>query len=175
MSRRKRHNQEVSPIGNEAVSGGVTPRKFPLKLVLIVVGAVAVLGLVAFVSTKLISNNRQAAVCNDEVLTKAAQSLKDNNSKELETLSNEIIAKSGYEQDVNCLYIVTNASIDAGNVEQSRTYLAKLKTAYNPDEGYNPLLGDKAPSPDQLTEVINFLETSAQQPTEVFYIGGQQP
>lgn len=128
------------------------------KTILLVLAGVVVLGLVGFAAMRLIPSDQ--GVCNDRLIKKATPLLAPDKLNELQPVAEEILAKPDYATDVNCVYIVTNYSINLSNIESLQQHYDQLVKVYKPADGYSKEFGDNTLTPENVKQVLDFLKTT---------------
>jgi hypothetical protein len=101
--------------------------------------------------------------CSYAVLEKAKPALDVTKVAELEPQAQAIEQIAGYDQDVNCLYVVLTYYINTSDAPKARELYNKLAAAYNPNEGYETVIRDVTKTPEELGPTITFLENQAKQ------------
>jgi hypothetical protein len=98
-------------------------------------------------------------VCDKDTLSKAAEAMKYpiDNTK-LSQIVTDIKSNTDYRRDVNCLYVVAQYNVSAGNASEARSDLNALKGLYNSSAGYDTVLGADTQSPAMIETVVSSLE-----------------
>ena len=91
------------------------------------------------------------------VLAQAAQSLGPDKVKELGESVNKIKTLKKYDQDPNCLAVLTIYFINISDAKNARTYYEQLNKLYQPTS-YDAVLGGKVPAPALMKRTVEFLE-----------------
>ena len=80
-------------------------------------------------------------VCSSTVLKQASKVLDYAHLSELKKISDTVTQLKDYETDPNCLYIVADYYLTAGDLVQGKAYMDKLNKVYNPKVGISQTLG----------------------------------
>lgn len=126
----------------------------------VILGVILLGVIIVSIYLYVVSNREEAVyvpICSDEILSEASPLIASNSTTELPVLAKEIQALPGYETDVNCLYIVTFAYTNIGDVENSRKFYDKLAAVYAPEVGYSTKFIVRIP-PDDIKRNVESLE-----------------
>jgi hypothetical protein len=99
--------------------------------------------------------------CSQAMLEKAKPAFDTAKVVELEPQAQEIEKIAGYDQDVNCLYVVLTYYINTSDGTKARQLHTTLKEVYDPNKGYQTVLWDVAQTPEELEPTVAFLENQA--------------
>jgi hypothetical protein len=80
---------------------------------------------------------------------------------QLQPIVQQIQKLKTYQQDPNCLYVVTTYYLDIGDVQHASQSFNELKQAYNPSQGYSKYLGDIPMGVSALQSQLTFVEQNA--------------
>jgi protein involved in ribonucleotide reduction len=105
--------------------------------------------------------------CTYAMLEKAKPNLGATKVAKLEPQVKEIEQISGYDQDVNCLYVLLTYSINTGDAARARELYDKLDKVYVTGEGYETVIVDVAKKPSALKPDVEALEQQAKQYQDV--------
>lgn len=148
-----------SIIPNQQPSHKSRQRPSKKRIVLLIVAGVLVLALVSFGVYTLQSSSKDSAICSPQLIKKAVPLLDPEKLAELKPINDEILAKSNYANDVNCVYIVTNYSINSSDTVAVQRHYDQLVKIYNPEVGYSSEFGNNTISPDDVKRILEFLKT----------------
>lgn len=96
--------------------------------------------------------------CSQQLLSRAAANFEPSKYEELEKIVNETKQVVGYEQDPDCVYVALTYYINISDAANARKAYEQLKTAYDPEKGYEPALGYNAQLPEKFKPIVEFLE-----------------
>lgn len=139
----------------------------PYMIVLSVV-FVAIIGVslyAAHTRSEKQANDKKAAVnakCPDDLL-RQANSLLNGDSSALQAIVSNIQANSGYDQDANCLNVVTVYYVTVGDADNASASFAKLQKVYTPKQGFNTTIGTNLWNIDTLKSAVENAELAKQQ------------
>lgn len=168
------HEQGVLVSGDKNSMGKkLTSKRAIISIIVLFVILVGLIFIWRNNSQKPVSSPNEA-VCTDQIISDSANFLENDNAAELNSISNEILSLQGFDNDANCLLIITRRYVNASDAENSRKYYEKLLTAYDQDLGYSEKFGTSARTPAELKTTIEFLEQQAKQPLPGTFFGGSQ-
>jgi len=150
--------------------------KWPLVLILLIVLA-AVAGVSFYAVHKHAEHNGVSTntKCPDDLLSQAS-GLLNGDPAALQPVVAKIRANNGYDQDANCLNVVTTYYVRTGDADNAQKSYDRLVKVYDPGKGFSPKLGGNAYTMDSLQKGVNFVKTSSvelQQNTKLFNsVGG---
>jgi len=120
----------------------------------------ALAGLIVFLSR---ANDKPPAAsgpaCSAELVKKASTVLEPERVGFLEPMVTEIKQQPLYEQDPNCLYILTTYYINVSDTAAAGDSLDKLDKVYDKSTGYDSAIAKDAKPPEALRTVVDFLKT----------------
>ena len=125
-----------------------------LILILVVIGAVVAID-------KHREDEPKTGVCSTALIKQSFANLVLHNNNGLAGNVQTIQRLSDYQQDPNCMYIVTEYYVREFNSSKAQNSLALFNKAYV-SSNINPLLSEYA-SPDTLRLLVNSMNTSDQQ------------
>jgi hypothetical protein len=102
-------------------------------------------------------------VCKRATLEQAGAVLDRSKVEELRPIADNIQKLRRFETDANCLYVVTTYYIYVGDPANSRLYLEKLKSIYDPQKGFSPKLGERVKTIEELEFEVQFVEKADQE------------
>lgn len=76
-------------------------------------------------------------VCSEDIIKEASIVIANTNQASLSDIADKITALGDYDRDPNCLYILLQFSVAAGDATASNNYLAKLEKVYNSAVGFS--------------------------------------
>jgi len=146
------------------------------KKVILAVLIVLTLLIIAGFSYLLLSGQteKSSGVCSEKTLQESARLLNENKSNELIGTVQYIERLDGYQTDPNCLYITTSYYIGVTDAEKARKNYDELNKVYKQDQGYNPVFGEAAQSPEQLLVQVVFIEEQSKKPSRASIYEQQQ-
>lgn len=171
-------NNSMHETNNGLITGRSSKKsrvpKLRKKIVLILLILLLLLALVlTFVLTRQDKSAVKQSVCYQQI-PKAKSLLLQPKENELFKLSQQIEKISGYKNDVDCLYIVTQGYISVSDPVKSRESHNLLTKVYKEDVGYDKEFDRVVTLPYQLEEIIKNLELQSQtQPTGTFFVEGE--
>jgi hypothetical protein len=112
--------------------------------------------------------------CTYQMLEAAKPNFVETKLAQLEPQAKEVEKIAGYDQDVNCLYVVLTYYIYLGEAQKSRELYTKLANSYKPGEGYETIIADVAKPPEQLEPTITFLENQSKKYQKLDAAGGME-
>lgn len=102
-------------------------------------------------------------VCSEELLSKAANQLKEDNLEELTSTVQEVEALPDYQKDPNCLGVVTTYYVKSGDAVKARAHYDQLVPLYELVGSYSPTLAGQILLPENMRSAIEFLEKQTQE------------
>lgn len=158
--------------GSSVTVGTVGRSKFSLgkiktinrkkKIILVLAAFLAVAGLYSlFRAVTNDDGKKVVVVCRGELLIKAADVLNDSKVAALEPIVQEVQALPNYDQDPNCLNIVTTFYIHISDYKNARSQLDKLEKVYDDDTGFSSKLGNDAKTMIVMRLNVEFLGEQA--------------
>lgn len=105
----------------------------------------------------------KTGVCSSVVLKDASSFLAPEKVAQLNTIAMKIQKLRGYDKDVNCLYVLTTYYINAGDLQNSQLFMAKLNKVYDPKIGFSFELRTEGRDKKYLSEGVSFLELYTKQ------------
>lgn len=103
--------------------------------------------------------NKKSTICSNDILQRAGQSLDAYHQEQLKSVADEIKQKPNFENDPNCLFVVTSYYANVVDAENSRKYLDRFEHVYKPKKGLNSYLTKNGNSVDMLRNNVQFAET----------------
>jgi hypothetical protein len=100
--------------------------------------------------------------CGNDILQEAVNELTPDRIEQLHEVVHKIEKISDYQQDPNCLYVITHFYINVSDAKAASDSLSKLEQVYNADEGYHQALKTaRAKSLEVLRADVAFLNEQA--------------
>lgn len=101
--------------------------------------------------------------CEESVIKKASEFMIYEKNSQLTPIADSIRQKKGYEQDVNCMYIVTINSMHKLDYQSAKQDYEKLAKKYVSVQDLNINLRRNAKSKDDMIKFLVFLEKKDQE------------
>lgn len=105
------------------------------------------------------SSHPPGQVCSGELLQQAALAMAPEGSGRLKDIAGTIQKLPGYQQDPNCMYVVTSYYVDSSNAKDAQTAMKQLSAVYKPKDGFDgALVSPYARSYKDLQSSVAFLQ-----------------
>jgi hypothetical protein len=139
---------------------------------LIVLSAIGLALLVLYVTEDPETINEPEAivsqqVCDAEIIRQASSAISENNLLGLGVIIENITDRDGYQNDIDCGYIVTRYYIATGQVELARTSLGKVEQQRAVGQLFSLEFDPPALSVESLRGLVEVAETSANDDEEI--------
>ncbi len=119
-----------------------------------------------FLYKQKVADNAVSTACTDKsangILDKAAKVIAPSQVAELQPIVKQIETLKNYDQDPNCLGVITTYYINISDSQNAQVTYAKLDKFYKPSTGYNSAINGKVLSPAGMKPTINLLKARAQ-------------
>ncbi len=122
------------------------------------VGILVISGLYTYIKLgpgKSITNFPCAS--NTELIATSLEALQSHNADTFRSTVTKISAIKGNQDDVNCLYILTQASIQLGDSVNASNYYNMLKNKYKGNNVFVPAIVDTGNTLDSIGATVDFL------------------
>lgn len=124
------------------------------------IGLGAVVAVIAFAGFQQSNSQKSGIVCTSEVLERASQQYDRSQLPGLAQTVREIRAHDGYENDINCLYVLAVYHANREDAVQAKDSLQAFKTARLSGQSLSPLaLAGDYTDPAQLDVKVEYLRT----------------
>lgn len=101
-------------------------------------------------------------VCSDDLLRRANTALNNNNTADLKTVYDEILTLENYENDQNCVYLLSWYNYVIANYDQASEYQARLSKLMIQATGYSQIFNPAPQRPEALADTIAGSKTNSE-------------
>lgn len=144
--------------------------KFGSRTTTIVISAVLLVVLIVglgYVVAKKHHGMATGSICSDSVLRAASKAIDTDNQDKFASYQKDIMTRSGYEKDPNCLYVLMRMAMVANDTSAARKYLTDLQEVATGNTQYSPAITTTVYGLKDSEQIVSGMEQHDQSSQEV--------